>query len=168
MAEDWFRSIHLLTASEKIVYINDPLYNYRTNDASISRSFRPETISGKNIVYAYNHFVEYLPEWGLNDTEHIQKLNARWLDETIYTFTQYYENVNRKDRKAVLEFDWSSMMPNDSKNNIDNPYENKTSRKLYNNIINKKFMRIKLYFAIIHLYKNYRQAKMNLRLLFKS
>ena len=52
MAEDWFRSIHLLTAADKIVYINEPLYNYRTNENSISRSFRPETIDKKNILYA--------------------------------------------------------------------------------------------------------------------
>ncbi|MEE1011425.1 MAG: glycosyltransferase [Acutalibacteraceae bacterium] len=162
MAEDWFRSIHLLTSAEKIVYINVPLYNYRTNDTSISRSFRPETISKKNILYVYNRFMEYLPKWGMNDEEHIQKLNARWLNETMYTFSIYYENVPARDRKAVLEYDWASMLPNDIKTNVPNPLENKTSRKIYNKISNRNYLWIKLYFPKKKLYNNYRNFKSRL------
>ena len=162
MAEDWFRSIYLLTASEKIIYINEPLYNYRTNDTGISRSFRPETISKKNILYVYDRFMEYLPKWDMNDEKHIQKLNARWLNEVVYTFTSYYENVPAKDRKAVLEYDWASMLPDDVKNNVPNLLENKTSRKIYNKIINKNTLWIKFYFIKKKLYKNYRKLKSRL------
>jgi len=162
MAEDWFRSIHLLTVAKRIVYINESLYNYRTNDASISRSFRPETISKKNILYVYDRFIEYLPKWGMNDKEHIQTLNARWLNEVIYTFTSYYENVPAKDRKAVLEYDWASMLPDNVKNNVPNPFENKMSRKIYNKITNKNTLWIKFHFAKKKLYKNYRKLKLRL------
>lgn len=162
MAEDWFRSIHLLTTAKKIVYINKHLYNYRTNESSISRSFRTETIPKKNKLYVYDRFLEYLPKWGMNDEEHIRTLNARWLNETIYTFSMYYEYVPSKDRKTVLEYDWASMLPNDVKNNIPNPLENKPSRKIYNKIINKNTIWIKLYFTKKKLYKNYRKLKSRL------
>ncbi len=140
MAEDWFRSIHLLTAAERIIYINTPLYYYRTNEESISRSYRSETIPSKNTLYVYDRFMEYLPEWGMNTEEYHQKLNARWLDEVMYTFTTYYENVSMKDKKNVLKYDWGSMLPKDvrtKKNN--NPYEAHVSRSLYYYLTDKKF-----------------------------
>ena len=89
MAEDWFRSIHLLTAAEKIVYINKYLYNYRKTEQSISRSYRPETIPTKNTLYVYDRFISYLPAWGLNDNEHVLKLNARFFNEAMHTFSIY-------------------------------------------------------------------------------
>ena len=162
MAEDWFRSIHLLTIAEKIVYTNQHLYNYRTNEESISRSFRPETIAKKNILYVYDRFMEYLPKWDMDTEEYHQKLSARWLSETMYTFSMYYENVSASDRKAVLSFDWDSMLPQEIKSGAENPFENKTSRKLYNLIVSKKFLQLKLHFAYKHFYKKYRQIKSGL------
>ena len=160
MAEDWFRSIPLLTAAKKIVYINEPLYYYRTNEDSISRSFRPETIEKKNILYVYDRFIEYLPKWDMDTEEYHQKLNARWLNETIYTFSKYYENVEKSKRKAVLNYDWNSMLPEDIRKSANNPYENKNSRKLYNFIVDKKFLQLKLHFIYARLYKNYRKVKL--------
>ncbi len=162
MAEDWFRSIHLLTVARKIIYINTPLYNYRTNETSISRSFCPETIEKKNILYVYDRFMEYLPKWDMNTEEYHQKLNARWLNETIYTFSTYFENVKARERKAVLHYDWSSMLPEEAKKGIDNPYENKNSRKLYTLISHRKFIALKLHFAYKNIYKNYRKLKSRL------
>lgn len=162
MAEDWFRSIHLLTVAEKIVYINEPLYNYRTNEESISRSFRPETIEKKNILYVYDRFIEHLPKWDMNNEEHMQKLNARWLNETIYTFSIYYESVEKNERKAVLNFDWNSMLPEEVLKCTNNPYENKNPRKLYTLISHKKFLSLKLHFAYKSIYKNYRKLKSRL------
>lgn len=146
MAEDWFRSIPLLTAAKKIVYINKHLYNYRTNEQSISRSYRPETIPSKNTLYVYDKFLELLPVWGMNDEEHIQKLNARWLNEVMYTFSNYYDNVPSKNRKAILEYDWSSMLPEAVRIENNNPYENSVNRTLYSHLIKKKYFRIKIFF----------------------
>ena len=162
MAEDWFRSIYLLTASDKIVYINTPLYNYRTNNASISRSFRPDTIAKKNILYVYDRLMEYLPKWDMDTAEYHHKLNARWLNETIYTFSMYYENISPSDRKNVLSFDWNSMLPQEVIGSIENPYENPSSRKLYNFIVNKEYFKLKLHFTYKHFYKKYRQLKSRL------
>lgn len=162
MAEDWFRSIHILTAADKIVYINEPLYNYRTNENSLSRSFRPETIDKKNILYVYDRFMEYLPKWDMDTEEYRQKLNARWLNETMYTFSIYYENVEKNERKTVLNYDWNSMLPEDVKNGIYNPYENNTSRKLYALTTEKKFFKLKMHFTYKNIYKNYRKLKSRL------
>ena len=163
MAEDWFRSIPLLTASDKIVYINKPLYCYRTNEESISRSFRPETIEKKNTLYVYERFREYLPVWGMNDTEHIQKLDARWMNEVIYTFRQYYEHArNAAERKAVVDSDWASMLPHGVKNQKDNPFESKANRKLFNLIRKKKYGKLYLMFLYKKVYLKLRNIKTRL------
>lgn len=146
MAEDWFRSIPLLTAAEKIVYLNKPLYNYRTNEASISHSFKPETIKKKNTLYVYDRLTDFLPLWGMDTPEYRQKLNACWLNGTMYTLTQYYENVEKKDRKAVLEFDWGSMLPEEAKADVGNPYENKVYRNIYMNLESKNLFAVKFHF----------------------
>lgn len=163
MAEDWFRSISLLTASDKIVYVNKPLYCYRTNEESISRSFRPETIEKKNTLYVYERFRDYLPLWGMDDTEHIKKLDARWLNEVIYTFKKYYEHAHSaEERKAVVDFDWASMLPEGAKNQACNPFENQASRKLYNLIENKKYLHLYIISARKKAYRRLRNMKTRL------
>lgn len=146
MAEDWFRSIHILTAAEKIVYTAKHLYNYRTNETSISRSFRPDTIEKKNTLYVYDRLKEYLPKWDMDTEEYRQRLCARWLEDTMYTFSLYYENVSAKDKKAVLNYDWSSMLPAEMQGNTGNPYVNRVYSELYSNLIRKNFLKIKILF----------------------
>lgn len=146
MAEDWFRSIHLLTAAEKIVYINKHLYNYRANEQSISRSYRPETIASKNTLYVYDRFKEYLPKWGMDTEEYRQKLNARWLNEVMFTFSQYYENVSsQKERKQILNYNWCSMLPEECLKNA-SPFDSQTNRKLLEMLIQKNLFKIKAVF----------------------
>lgn len=159
MAEDWFRSIHLLTAAEKIVYINKHLYNYRTNEQSISRSYRPETISAKNTLYVYDRFISYLPAWGLNDDEHILKLNARFFNEAMHTFSIYYENVRLTEKNAVICYEWNNMLPNDAKTATNNPYENKNYRKIYEWLNKKVYLAIWFYFFKKKIYKIIKKIK---------
>lgn len=146
MGEDWFRSIYLLTAAEKIIYTNKHLYNYRTNETSISRSFKPDTIEKKNTLYVYDRFMEYLPKWGMDTEEYHQRLSARWLGDTMYTFSLYYENSSTKNKKSVLNYDWNIMLPATTPENISNPYVSNTYKKFYLNLTQKKFLKIKIYF----------------------
>lgn len=162
IAEDAFISSHLITDCGKIININEQLYNYRIIPESISRSCNISKLSRKNTLFLYNRFAEYLLFWGMDTEEYHQKLNARWLNEVMYTFSSYYENVSSTDRKAVLNYNWSSMLPENARNNTNNPYENKTSRKLYTLILKKNYFLINLYFAYKRLYKRYRKLKSRL------
>ena len=163
MAEDWFRSIHLLTEAESIVYINKHLYNYRVNEQSISRSLSPETIEKKNILYVYDRFMEYLPKWDMDTEEYRQKLNARWLNEVMFTFSQYYEAASSsKDKKAILNYDWSSMLPAECLCNA-SPFENKSYRKLFESLCKKEFLKIKLFFAKRRVYGICKKAKARIK-----
>ncbi len=162
IAEDAFIVSNYVTACKKIININKPLYNYRINNEGISRAFNPSKFERKNTLFFYCHLKSCLPEWGMDTEEYHQKLNARWLNEVVYTFASYYEKISAKERKVVLNCDWSSMLPVAARNDTNNPYENKTSRKLYTYISNKKFFKLKLYFAYKHLYKQCRKLKSRL------
>lgn len=146
MAEDWFRSVNLINIAKKIIYIDVPLYNYRTNAQSLSRSFSAEGIEKKNILYVYDRLTELLPIWGMNDEETRKKLKARWLNETMYTFSKYMENAGSvKDIRTILNYNWSSMLPEGVENNP-NEHENKSYRYLFEKIKSKKYVSIILFF----------------------
>lgn len=131
MAEDMFRSVYLLTAVRKAVYINENLYNYRTNNESISKSFTPDTIEKKNTLYVYNRIMEYLPLWGMDNDEVVDRLNSRWFNETMNTFANYYKNAKtKKEKKQILEYDWKSMLPTQAIN-IKGSRESKLFRKWF-------------------------------------
>lgn len=146
MAEDWFQSINLITMAKKIVYINEPLYNYRINLQSVSRSFSTADIDKKNILYVYDRLTELLSVWGMDDEETRKKLKARWLNETMYTFSKYMENAGSvKDIRIILNYNWSSMLPEGVENNP-NEYENKSYRYLFEKLKSKKYVSIILFF----------------------
>ena len=162
IAEDAYIVSHFVTVCKKIININKPLYNYRINQESISRSFSVSKFKRKNTSFLYYHLKSCLAIWDMDTEEYRQKLRARWLNEVIYTFTSYCDNISLKEINTVLSCDWKLMLPEEISNNTNNPYENKTARKLYNLIINKKCFKLKLYFASKRLYKQYRKLKSRL------
>jgi len=112
MSEDIFQSIYPLTAAKRIVFINKPLYNYRINENSVSRSFRPETIPTKTSVHVYNAIMAALPGWELDDADTKAKLYASWFNQCYYTLCNYYYAAKTKaERNAVISFDWSCLLP---------------------------------------------------------
>ncbi len=162
IAEDAYIVSNFITTCKKIVNINKPLYNYRINQEGISRAFDISKFERKNTLFLYCHLKSCLACWNMDTEEYRQKLNARWLNEVVYTFVTYYENASPKERKAILTCNWSSMLPEDAHYNTNNPYENKTSRKLYSLILNKNYFQLNLYFTYKRLYKQYRKLKSRL------
>jgi len=163
MGEDWLRSIHIFTVAESIVCKNVPLYNYRTNFSSISKSFSVEKIEKQNAIHVYERFLKYLPEWNMNDEAYINKLKNRWLNETVYTFSNFYENAkNNADRKAIVNYNWDSFLPSDFsvEKLIDG---NANSILLYNKIKEKDYTFLRLYFLKKAMYKKYKELKAGLK-----
>lgn len=163
MAEDMFRSVHLLTAAEKIVYINEPLYNYRINNESISKSFWPETIGKKNILYVYDRIREYLPLWEMDSAENIDKLNSRWFNETMNTFYNYYKNAKTKpEKQQILEYNWKSMLPPQTVYKKGKT-ENKLFRKWFECLESKHYFPIKLFFIKDKIRKMLKKLKLKVK-----
>ncbi len=162
MGEDWFRSIPIVTLSEKIVYINEPLYNYRIDNSSISRNFSSNNITKRNMLYVYYKLKEHLNLWNL-DADYLLKLNGRFFNEAIYTFTLFYENADiEKKRKSILNFDWNSMLPTDKDFFIDKNYCNSSYVDIYNWLNAKKYNKIKIFFIKKKLLKKFKLLKSRL------
>lgn len=131
MGEDLLQSLYPITTAEKIMFIDKPLYDYRINDDSISRSFRVQTIPGKNIMHVYEKIRMYLPIWGLENQETLDILHARWFNDTMYMLSKYYEHGQTdEDRVQVLAYDWNSLLPENAYN-INNLLEKEDYKKLY-------------------------------------
>lgn len=160
MSEDLLQALYPVTYSKRIVFVGESLYLYRYNPNSVSNTFSLQTLTTKNYVHVYYLIKDYLKIWDMNDSEHISKLDANWLSQTIYWFDKYYINAKIKDRKKVMDFDWSSFVDESSlKNYRDNKYLSDNAKYLWDLIINKKYGRIKLYYIKKIAYKRVREIK---------
>ena len=149
MAEDQYQSIYLVTAAKRIKCINAELYNYRTDNNSVTRTLSLESLSKKNMMYVYDRFIEILPEWGMNNNETIDRLKSSWLNLAIYTFNQYYKAAKSfQQRKEIVDFDWKTMIPEGAK---DSEYNSPAALKTYRLIEKKKY----IFLYILYLKNNY-------------
>ena len=163
MAEDLLQSLHILTIAETVGYIYEPLYLYRINENSVSRSFRPETIHTKNTIHVYEKAKEYLEIWGLKDEEHLKKLQARWFNDIMCMFSRYCEEAkNYKEMQLVFSADWESLFPSDVLNKR-NEYENQTYQNLYKWYREKCNLKIYFFFMKKRVYKSIKKARRRTR-----
>ena len=91
IAEDTYIVSYFVTACKKIININDTLYNYRTNRKSISRSYNPQKIDRKNMLFLYRRFVELLLVWEMNDEETLNTIYISCFSNAMYLFRMHYE-----------------------------------------------------------------------------
>lgn len=163
MAEDYLQSLFLVTYAKKIVYYYLPLYCYNYNDTSISRNYSAASISKQNKLHVYYVLMEYLKIWSMEDSETIERINARWFDDTMFQFFKCYESAKRDiDKKEVLGFNWGSMLPSQDLGVI-SKYANKEYCRVYELWENKNNKKINLYFMKRKVYNKYKQMKKRIR-----
>lgn len=159
IAEDAYIITYFLTACKKIVNVNEPLYNYRITSESISRSYNPQKIERKNMLFLYQRFVELLPAWGMNNEETVNKIYCACFSNAMYLFRKHYEYAkNRKDRKTVLEYNWNAMLFDEM---VSDPkkYGNESNVKLYSMLINKKYISLYVVFLKKRIYEFFKKTK---------
>lgn len=163
MGEDLFVSIYLVTVASRILWLDKCLYNYRILNSSITRSFSPDMIRQKNTLFIYERFLEYLPKWNMDDEAHRNQLKNRWLNETIYTFSKFYEAAkNNSERKAIVDFDWNSFLPDDfSIDDLKNADAN--SVKIYKKLEEKDYAFLRSYFLKKAMYKKCKELKARIK-----
>lgn len=147
IAEDAYIVSYFLTVCKKIVNVNEPLYNYRTNRKSISRSYNIHKIDRKNSLFFYRRLLDLLPEWDMNSQKTINKILDCCFDNTMYLFRKHYEYAqSNKERKFVLGYNWNSMLFDEiivSPNN----FGSQITVKLYKMLLSKKYLSLKIWFA---------------------
>lgn len=163
MGEDLLQSLYPVTAADKIMFIDKPLYDYRINDESISRSFRVQTIPGKNILHVYDKIREYLPQWDMEDEETLNRLHARWFNDTMYMMSKYYEHAHTTEEKVeIVNYNWSSFLPENAYD-ANNELENEDYKKLYLWLEGKDNQAIKRYFKCKQYMQKYKKVKREIK-----
>lgn len=146
-SEDKLHSMYMIDACKKIVFIDKPLYRYRLFEGSVTRKFTVENIEKFKTTQLYQDEKNFLYNWKLELPEWKYRLDAQWVQCAFYVFDLFYNNVAKKERKAVMSYDWCSFLDKESLSELDNnPYINDTYKKLWSWIINKNYSSLKLYF----------------------
>lgn len=163
MAEDYLQSLYLITYAKKIVYYYLPLYCYSYNFTSISRNYSYSAIEKQNKTHVYPVLMEYLKLWKMDDIETIDRVDARWFNDTIYLFFKCYENAKKKsDKKEILNFNWNSMLPNNNLSSF-SKYVNNDYCKVYDWWKLRDQKNINNYFIKRKLYKRIKQIKKKIK-----
>lgn len=163
MGEDLLQSLYPITEAKRIMFIDKPLYDYRINEESISRSFTIKTIPSKNMLHVYEKIREYLPLWDMEDRDTLDRLNARWFNETMYMMCKYYENAkSQKEKEAIIDYNWNELLP-EGAYNPDNKYENEAYKSLYVWIEKRDYKSIHRYFRKKNFYERYKKVKRDLK-----
>ncbi len=163
IAEDAYIISYFITACKKIVNINKPLYNYRTNRKSISRSYNPQKIERKNMLFLYQRFFELLPVWGMDDEETAIKIYISCFNNALYLLRKHYEYAeNKAARKTVFEYNWNSMLFDEIVSNPEK-YGNENNVKLYRLLINKKYISLYVFFLKKRFYDFLKKTKRSLK-----
>lgn len=146
-AEDRLHSMLMVDACETIAYIYEPLYRYKLVEGSVTRNFTIDSISKFNTVELYETEKSFVEKWNLQLPVYKEKLDAQYVCGAFYVFDLYYNNVSKKDRKAVLEYDWCSFLNTEILDGISNNSRlNSTHKQLWDWIENKNNKLLKRYF----------------------
>jgi hypothetical protein len=125
----------------------------------MTRVFSLQSIEKKNMMFIYQRLLSVLPLWNMDNKQTVNRLKARWLDEVVYSFSLYYMAAKkRSDKRAVADFDWSSMLPEGMPDN-DNPFEFDGNRKIFQLIKNRKYVRIDWIYKKRKLFQTYKKIK---------
>ncbi len=142
MAEDLLQSLYPITAARKVRYTDAVLYNYRINTEGISHAYDLTRIAKNDTKHVYAMLREYLPKWGFDSEEDVERLDARWFNDTMYQFCKCYENArSAEERTQILRFEWGSLVLSDVESN--NPYVNQSYQKIFTKLIQKKYLSVR-------------------------
>lgn len=159
MAEDVLQSLYILTAAQKVFYLNRPLYNYRIVANSVSHTFSAESISRKCCLHVYEKELEYLKIWGMDTSEYRGRVATAWFERAMYEFIHFYENASSaKERKAVVDANWDCLIPTRSKDTLPANAE-PIYVALYHYIRKRRYFALRLFFLKRSFYRKWKSVK---------
>ena len=146
-SEDRLHSMLMVDACETVVYIYEHLYRYKLVEGSVTRKYTVDSIEKFNSIVLYEVEKTFINKWKLETPLYEEKLNAQCMCGAFYVFDLYYNNVAKKDRRAVLEYDWCSFLNSDILcGMVSNSRLNSTQKQLWDWIKNKNYIKLKSYF----------------------
>ena len=119
--EDAFQSFAILLQANKVSFLEDTLYHYRSNPEGFSQGFGEKDFEYFNTKYVFELLEAFLIKKYPEDTELLWQLYARNFNETVYYILKFYRSAKNKERKKqVVEYDWNSFLLEKTLNNVEN------------------------------------------------
>lgn len=147
-AEDKLHSMVMVDGCRTFAYVYEPLYRYRLFDGSVTRNYSIDSIEKFNSVALYDIEKEFLEKWNLNLPEWQYRMDAHWANAAIHILGLFFANNKRKNRKAVIEYDWTNLISKETLDSIiDNPYINETGKQLWKWIIEKNYKNLYMHYV---------------------
>ena len=100
MGEDLLQTLPLITAANTVYYLNEKLYYYRTNPASLTQKFNPLCINSLDKVN--KKLDEYLPIWKLEFGEKLA--GFRYMIDVYDIFCSAVKAHNKKSVREMTDF----------------------------------------------------------------
>lgn len=156
-SEDRLYSMGMISNAEKIVYIKEPIYEYKLIPNSVSRTFNVEAIEKFNVRILYEEELKYLNKWELQLPEYKDRMDANWILQVWYVLDMFYKNaVTKVQRKQILDYEWQEFVPVELRYQFENnPYLSEQQKKCWKWIVEKQlgtliryFWKKKLYFKL--------------------
>lgn len=144
--EDAFQSFAILLKAEKISFLADVLYHYRSNPEGYSQGFEKRDFEYFNTKYVSELLEEFLLKKYSADKDMLKQLYAKNFNETVYYILKFYRSAKTKGRKKqIVQYDWSSYLLEKTPDYIENnEYVRKSYKKVWKAFINKAYMEIYL------------------------
>ena len=162
-SEDRLYSMGLVDNASTIVCTHEHLYRYRIIQGSISRQFSYDAIGRFDTKILYPEEKRYLEKWELELPEWKHRMDALWINKIFYIFDSFYKNVSRKEKKAVLRYQWTDITPAEALDGVkENPYLTDIQKQLWEWIANKEYGKLEKYFCKKKIYNILRNSKKKL------
>lgn len=100
--EDLLYNLYLADASEKIVYIDAPLYYYRQREGSVIRTFRPREL--EDTILVKGHIRNMMEKWGMEGPKYIdafyRSIAVFYMD---FIFRCCISELSFSEKRKILE-----------------------------------------------------------------
>jgi len=117
-AEDLLQTISLIYNAEKIVYIDKPMYNYRTASSSITQKFNVNCL--RDITIARSSFLRYLKMLKLDSEDNLKLFYQFYFSSILsYIFDLINSNVVKSEKIEIFNEIKNLQLYIDSLNYID-------------------------------------------------
>ena len=159
-SEDRLYSFGIIDNANTVLYIDEPLYNYRLSDGSVTRTFDASKIERLNAVKLYDIETDYFAKWEIDGKEDIKRFEAQWFNNMIYVFDKYFNNVKSlKERKRVFNYPWETFLKTKPETLTENEYVSPVHLRWWKWIKERRFYKMELFMLKKRLLKKLKNKK---------
>ena len=162
--EDRLHSMGIAANANRIVYLPQPLYEYRLQPGSVTRQFTPESVARFNTSCVFPCEVDYLRQWNMLNDEFLQRLRASYVSQAVYTLDLFYRNLKgNEEKQRLIRYDWRSFVPPECTAGFEtNPFLNDVQKNVFRMMMQADEKGLRRHFLKKKLYRTARTVKRKL------